>query len=605
MFKKDYSKKKSKTCHNLRFYYPVYNSTNNMHNMMNMKPSKKNSVNQKGRQLQILEQYMMNEGVQLIPANNAINNSLHLFITVVKKQNGNDLMPFLGQYANLLRISGVDYIKFQYNLSLYEFWKKQPEIINNLVDVYSFIRVKSYHTELLDAILCVLLKNPRSAFMNLWLLKIIFKKLACNDRSFLTCLDAIKVWDICLKVSELHKSQNYKVILKNAITFVKQNMFSTQQEKITFLLENLLSTSNNHQKLFFECGAKEFSRRCSIISKIPQRIYEKSTLFEIVKFFTIYQLYPPFFEQRLAYLSTLDESRLSGKIMNDIFLDYNFPRWTLNYEVYYSSFKYQSLLTWLLMGNNLRYFTPMPIQITKKAAHFISTIDESGDLQPSEIEKFTLNRIIYFGQLRANGVAKDYALTVSSKLCEIEYLRDKSLWLYIFTKLYTIGIQLSELRETIDFISHKEDLTFLKSISLNNLRQAVFEWHEEIQRYKYVDKCKHVKLPIKGIEKFVHTLKDEVYEIKQIETALELYSEGQRMRHCVFTYLRRCVEMGCYIFSLTKISANNEIDPVVTIELNKNNSIVQVKGKHNRSCSKVEKAIIQLWAEERNLKMAM
>ena len=136
---------------------------------------------------------------------------------------------------------------------------------------------------------------------------------------------------------------------------------------------------------------------------------------------------------------------------------------------------------------------------------------------------------------------------------------------------------------------------------LTNLLEEAHTWHDELILMR-IGKYKRVyHLPKSDIGTFKIEYKDKKYKIKQLLTNKELVEEGIKLKHCVGTYTDNCIDRGSFIFSLRLDKENEEIIPLITIELN-NKRILQKRGKWNRDCLKEEDSLIQIWATENKLK---
>ena len=75
------------------------------------------------------------------------------------------------------------------------------------------------------------------------------------------------------------------------------------------------------------------------------------------------------------------------------------------------------------------------------------------------------------------------------------------------------------------------------------------------------------------------------------------------MNHCVFSYTISCAKGIYRIFSVKK-KVNNRFIHWLTIQLSKN-EIVQSVGVNNRKLSKIEIGMLEFWAKENELKVAI
>ncbi|MFN6038309.1 MAG: PcfJ domain-containing protein, partial [Bacteroidota bacterium] len=106
-------------------------------------------------------------------------------------------------------------------------------------------------------------------------------------------------------------------------------------------------------------------------------------------------------------------------------------------------------------------------------------------------------------------------------------------------------------------------------------------------------------LPKSEINPFETCSENKTYIIKQLTTSRQLYLEGYDLKHCVYTYVSRCMWRDCQIFSLRMLDREEET-PLLTIELD-GASIVQIRGKHNRSATLSELELVKSWAKKEKL----
>lgn len=177
----------------------------------------------------------------------------------------------------------------------------------------------------------------------------------------------------------------------------------------------------------------------------------------------------------------------------------------------------------------------------------------------------------------------------------------------------------SEIAPLFDYVVYKkreyknERRDFkLSSYDLDTLYNEMLEWHVLTTKSKNVSKKKWDSCSFaKGYEHYQY--KDEnigqvnvhnyMYEgIVELNTQFLLKEEGTNLKHCVGSYSNRCISGGIAIFSYRKkeYSAHN-IQSQLTIEINKNKEIVQIRGKKNRYPTVTEKNKIAAWAKKEKL----
>lgn len=92
----------------------------------------------------------------------------------------------------------------------------------------------------------------------------------------------------------------------------------------------------------------------------------------------------------------------------------------------------------------------------------------------------------------------------------------------------------------------------------------------------------------------------EEYVVTQIVTADELVAEGRAMHHCVWTYAQRCIAGQVSIWSLRR-KTQGKVDRLLTIELDRQNRAVQVRGFANRLATADEGQVVGRWAKARGV----
>ena len=93
------------------------------------------------------------------------------------------------------------------------------------------------------------------------------------------------------------------------------------------------------------------------------------------------------------------------------------------------------------------------------------------------------------------------------------------------------------------------------------------------------------------------------YEIRQINSVLELEAEGKVMHHCVGSYAYKCKEGRCSIWTFSKYNEENRRRRILTVEV-VNQSIVQAKGTYNSiHIDSKDYSILMEWAKKANLNL--
>jgi hypothetical protein len=85
-------------------------------------------------------------------------------------------------------------------------------------------------------------------------------------------------------------------------------------------------------------------------------------------------------------------------------------------------------------------------------------------------------------------------------------------------------------------------------------------------------------------------------QVRQLLGYAALLEEGQRMHHCVASYVRMCQLGRGGIFSLTFNGSR-----MLTLQLLATRRVVQVRGKYNRRATAEEQHWVQQWLTEARL----
>ncbi|MEO9976259.1 MAG: PcfJ domain-containing protein, partial [Nitratireductor sp.] len=92
----------------------------------------------------------------------------------------------------------------------------------------------------------------------------------------------------------------------------------------------------------------------------------------------------------------------------------------------------------------------------------------------------------------------------------------------------------------------------------------------------------------------------EEYCVRQLSSASELVAETRAMRHCVSTYAAKCIAGTATIWSLTR-RVPGKVERLLTIELDRQDRAVQVRGFANRPPLPDEQKVLIRWAKARGV----
>lgn len=180
----------------------------------------------------------------------------------------------------------------------------------------------------------------------------------------------------------------------------------------------------------------------------------------------------------------------------------------------------------------------------------------------------------------------------------------------IFKKYYTLGKYTNYVvEETInqgyerirDFLDDLDD--YLKMCEHENIKPTLYssylkQTHDIAQRNHKIIVEKENEEIFKERYKDFKTYVGKKYMVVAPHCTDDLKKEGDNLNHCVASYIKRVIDGTCLIYFLRV----QKDESLVTLEV-KNNTIAQVKGKHNRKPTNDEVKALQDFAKCRNLQV--
>jgi hypothetical protein len=177
------------------------------------------------------------------------------------------------------------------------------------------------------------------------------------------------------------------------------------------------------------------------------------------------------------------------------------------------------------------------------------------------------------------------------------------------------GLSRNSFDEVTDFLAHKlrHDREFrMQGRTAASVVKLSNEWHLQMQRAKL---GKHIQWHGLGIADWAYEDKNEVWFVTELRDNKELVNEGRKQKHCVYSYVQRCIEGRSCIFSMRacrKIAADYDAagKPIwdkefetrrVTVEVGASRSVVQIRGPLNRAPIPEEKEVLRRWAGEKGI----
>jgi len=178
-------------------------------------------------------------------------------------------------------------------------------------------------------------------------------------------------------------------------------------------------------------------------------------------------------------------------------------------------------------------------------------------------------------------------------------------WISVMRFFSKYPTSVNEINDLLDYfiyaLQENEDYT-LKGRSLEAVKISCVEWHRFLNKQKSIGGGTWAG---SAVDNGSYTTGKDEHKVKwlitQIRTGNELLKEGQKMRHCVVSYKRRCSEGHCSIWSLTSHDMIGNNKRCLTVELSSNNQIIQCRGLANRMPRPIENNILGRWCVDNSL----
>lgn len=268
-------------------------------------------------------------------------------------------------------------------------------------------------------------------------------------------------------------------------------------------------------------------------------------------------------------------------------------------------------------GNNIRTAASLPINMTKKMAHYFMQAPAGYDT----------NAAFRWAQIHALGGNKAIADAIAQTRL-VRVFNADDFWLGVL-RFFIANPMLdtSQYNPIIDYIWHKkyenrmvfvergvareeepEQPNFsMQGRTPDTLLRQVENWHRQLgkqprggnlqwQKSKLVD--------FRYIEGRANNHNMRIWTIQELLSSNELIAEGRKQNHCVASYARSCFSGKTSIWTMD-VQENQTRQKLLTIELhNTTSSIRQVRGLRNRMATNREMAIIHRWAQKEGFSIA-
>lgn len=261
-------------------------------------------------------------------------------------------------------------------------------------------------------------------------------------------------------------------------------------------------------------------------------------------------------------------------------------------------------------GQNIRTAPQMDAYLTKKMAHHFLQAPED----------YTIEEALVYGQTIALG--GDDLLIKQLLKSPLKYIcQDQEYWITML-QFFLNNKELAQdnhIKNVVEFINIQRltgvvvddygQLTgnvgkpySLKRKTATSIMREVRTWQRKMVNSDSSTYSQLTTWAPTNVKGFTKKYDGVTYRIMQLTNNFALLREGEKMRHCVAGYIYQCQTGDVSIWALTATSGNT-VKPVLTIELRRNNTIGQVRGKANRMPSPEEVKLVKQWAVRERLRV--
>jgi hypothetical protein len=186
--------------------------------------------------------------------------------------------------------------------------------------------------------------------------------------------------------------------------------------------------------------------------------------------------------------------------------------------------------------------------------------------------------------------------------------------------------EMDDLRDYLEDSRQRDPAYSLKGRTLASLGRQMREWHRDLDAIARIEaarrRAEEAQARARGQAAYAASsdgswpgaaiadwswttaVKDrskrEEYRVIQLRTAVDLVEETRTMHHCVASYAAKCIAGYASIWSLRRRAAGTA-ERLLTIEINRQNRAVQVRGFANRAALPEERKLLERWAAARGI----
>jgi hypothetical protein len=259
------------------------------------------------------------------------------------------------------------------------------------------------------------------------------------------------------------------------------------------------------------------------------------------------------------------------------------------------------LVVWVASGGSLFQYAKarFPIPLTRKMAH----------LTLASRSEHSLLRAMRRAEVIALDGSDALATAWASSLhaAQLGTCEEEAFFLVVLEWLATRDHKTEDVSVMIDYAAERfrEDHAFsMKGRTVESFLRDARAWHTELARLRVVRQCYFPSSGFKPLTLERSAPTRVIWRVEEIRTSKDLFEEGKRMGHCVYSYGHAVVSGAASIWVLTMEDGTGPTGRwvMLTIEVrNHERSIVQARGRFNRMPTSEERAVLARFASHNNL----
>jgi hypothetical protein len=274
------------------------------------------------------------------------------------------------------------------------------------------------------------------------------------------------------------------------------------------------------------------------------------------------------------------------------------------------AYRYRDWFIHIGLGHNIRTANT-PVKMTKMMAHHFLQAPDSyriedafrwGEVHALGGDKRLTEAIL--GSRLGAAVSEDEFWTSVIKFFVANPMLDRRhvgpIVDYLHDQKYHTRQMINEAGELVNIPPPQPNLT-MRGRTAASLLVQVERWHGMLARVRGAE---NVRFKLSGHKPgtFITGSDDRqvVWTFRELLNTHELIEEGRKMKHCVSSYARSCVEGRCSIWAM-EAQSRIGLEKCQTLEVSRDGAIVQCRGRQNRYPTEPEISIVKRWAEYANL----